>query len=334
MFKNNKIDFLAIGDIATDVFIKITDAEAKCDVDGEHCKLCLNFGGKIPYESSEVCYATGNASNVAVSISRLGLHSALMTNVGGDENGLNCLSVLKKEKVDKNFVKVEKGVPTSYHYVLWYGQDRTILTKHEKFEYEWTEKRKSSYPSWIYLTSLGENSLNFYSEIIDYLKKHTDTKLAFQPGTFQIKLGCEQLKDFYQRANLFLCNHEEAQTILKNETEDIPTLLKDIYKLGPKIVVITNGLKGAYAYDGKDVWFIESLPHKPFESTGAGDAFSSAFTTALILGKNIEEALLWGAIDAMSVVTQVGPQKGLMTRNEIEEFIKNMDENYKAKKIN
>jgi len=50
MNKDKQIDILAIGDVAIDVFIKIIDAEAKCDLEGEHCKLCVSYGGKIPYE--------------------------------------------------------------------------------------------------------------------------------------------------------------------------------------------------------------------------------------------------------------------------------------------
>ena len=98
----NKIDILAIGDIAAEPFIKIkdNDAEETCSpVDG-HCKLCLNFGGKIPYESNKICHAVGNSSNFAIGTSRLGLNSALMTNLGNDEDGNECLDVLKKENID------------------------------------------------------------------------------------------------------------------------------------------------------------------------------------------------------------------------------------------
>jgi len=179
------IDLLAIGDIAIDVFIKIKEAEAKCDVDGEHCKLCLNYGGKIPYESAEVCLATGNSSNVAICSSRLGLKSALMANIGDDQNGIDCLDKLEKEKVDTNFIKKESGKTTNYHYVLWYEKEHTILTKHEKYKYEWTKTKESEEyhsPAWIYLSSLGEDSLSFYNEIIEYLKRHNKVKLAFSPG--------------------------------------------------------------------------------------------------------------------------------------------------------
>ena len=86
-----QVDILAIGDIATEPFIKIKEAEAKCDVDGEHCKLCLNYGGKIPYESAEICHAVGNSSNVAISASRLGLNSYLISYIGDDNLNLTPL---------------------------------------------------------------------------------------------------------------------------------------------------------------------------------------------------------------------------------------------------
>lgn len=338
MDKNNKqIDILAVGDTAIDVFIKIKDAEEICDPQGGHCKLCLSFESKIPYESAEVCYAVGNSSNVAVSASRLGIKSALMSNIGDDQNGINCLGVLKKEKVDTTFVKTEKGKSTNYHYVLWYDKDHTILTKHEKYEYEWTNTEVSKEykaPAWIYLSSLGENSLRFHDEIVNYLKRHIKVKLAFQPGTLQIKLGHEQLKDIYNRTDVFLCNHDEARKILKTDVSEIPELLKQIHSLGPKIVVITDDVDGAYSYDGREVLFMKAFPITPVESTGAGDAFSGAFVTALSLDKEILDALLWGTANAASVMMHVGPHKGLMTKEQLEEYIKNAPVDNKPVKLN
>ena len=318
-----QLDILTIGDIATDIYIKIKDAEAVCDTDGNDCKLCLEFGAKIPYESVEICHAVGNSSNVAISSSRLGLKSGLMTNIGDDQNGINCLKVLEEEKVDLNFIKKEKGKITSNHYVLWYKGERTILTKHEDYNYEWTKTKESkeyNLPAWIYLSSLGEKSLSFHQEIVNYLKSHVNVKLAFQPGTFQIKLGVEQFKEIYQRSNVFLCNKDEAKTILNSEEESISKLLKQIYDLGPKIVIITDGNKGAYSYDGNEILFIKAFEQKPIESTGAGDAFSSAFVTAIFLGKSISDSLIWGSVNSASVISFAGPHKGLLNQTQIEDY--------------
>jgi sugar/nucleoside kinase (ribokinase family) len=74
-------------------------------------------------------------------------------------------------------------------------------------------------------------------------------------------------------------------------------------------------------------------PHTPVEATGAGDAFASTVVSALILGKTLHEALSWAPINSMSVVQQVGAQKGLLTREKLEEYLKNAPEEYKLSKI-
>ncbi|NQV88115.1 MAG: carbohydrate kinase family protein [Parcubacteria group bacterium] len=329
-----KINFLAIGDITTDAFIRLKDASVNCVVNKEDCRLCLKFGDKVPYEFVEVLRSVGNSPNAVVSASRLGLKSALMTNVGDDQNGKECVEALEKNGVITDYVTEEKGIETNYHYVLWFESDRTILVKHHEYKYDFPEIEA---PEWIYLSSLAENSLPYQMQIVDYLKKHPETKLAFQPGTFQMRLGVEKLAEIYKLSEVFVCNLDEAQKILKMDKKNDPVvLLQKIHELGPKIVSITDGANGAYAYDGKEIWFMPPYPDPkpPYERTGAGDAFTSTFVVALALGKSLEEALMWGPINSMSVVQHIGAQKGLLTREKLEEFLKNAPDNYKPKKIN
>lgn len=328
-----KTDFLAIGDIVVDAFIKIGKeyAEVRCDDNKEDCKLCLNFGDKVPYESVEICKAVGNSSNAAVSAARLGLSSALLTYIGNDQAGTDCEEELKRNNVSTEYVRREDGKITNYHYVLWYDVDRTILVKHETFNYDLGQVEP---PKWIYLSSMGENSLEFHDQIADYLEKHPEVQLAFQPGTYQMKFGTEKMARIYKETEVFVCNVEESQRILnRHDTRDLPTLLKGIMDLGPKIVSITDGIDGAYAYDGKDMWYMPVYPHTPFERTGAGDSYTSTFVSAIILGKTLEEALMWGPINSQSVVQQVGAQKGLLTRPQLEELLAKAPADYKPKKI-
>src|SRR3989344_6109089 len=246
MFWNNKLDILAIGDTVVDAFIRLEDADVHCEIDNTNCKLSVRFGDKVPYKSVDVCYAVGNAANASVSAARLGLSSALLTRLGDDENGRESLSELSRNKVKTGFIKLEKGKKTNYHYVLWYDVDRTILVKHENFNYK---LGNIGFPKWIYLSSLGENSLSMYAEITEYLKDKPEIKLAFQPGVFDMKLGKEKLAPIYSRANAVCINVEEAQKILGIHERDIKKLLEEFSKLGPKKVFITDGFEGAYAYD-------------------------------------------------------------------------------------
>ncbi len=324
--------FIAIGDIVTDAFIKLKEASVSCDINQEKCTISMAFGDKIPYESVEVVRAVGNSSNAAVAAARLGLDSALVANLGDDQNGKECVAALEANKVNIKYLTIHPGKETNYHYVLWYENDRTILVKHQEYEYQLPTVNPSQ---WLYLSSLGESTLDYHKQIAEYLKQNKGVSLAFQPGTFQMKWGSEALKDIYERTNIFFCNVEEAERILGIETLGIKELLKRMHKLGPKIVVITDGPKGAYASNGENAWFIPPYPdQKPaFERTGAGDAFASTTVAALALGKDLQTALLWGATNSMSVVQQVGAQKGLLTQDQIETYIKTAPEGFKVESL-
>lgn len=340
--------FLAIGDIVTDAFIRLKDASVHCKLNKEECELCLRFADKVPFESVEIVKAVGNAANASVSAARLGLSSFLMSDVGADQNGKECLVELKKNRVGTKYMSKHRGVPTNYHYVLWFEDERTILVKHEKFPYRFRAPRIA--PDWVYLTSLGGDALNYQLEIGAWLEANPHINMAFQPGTFQMSAGVEKLGAFYKHAKIFFCNVEEAERILgksagKQSAETLSTgdakiakvkgLLAGVHALGPKIVVITDGPRGAYASDGTETWFMPPYPDPkpPYERTGAGDAFASTFTSAIALGKTIPEALSWAPINSMSVVQYVGAQKGLLSREALEDFLKKAPEGYKPRKI-
>lgn len=329
---NTQYDFIAIGDTVIDAFIRLTEAD-HADVRGEaghsDYKICLPFAEKIPYEEVYVLNAVGNAANGAVAASRLGLKTAIVTNLGDDQNGKDCLASFTKDGVHTEFVKINEGIKTNYHYVLWYESERTILTKHEVYPYSLPDIGE---PKWLYFSSVSKSAFPFHNTVAEFLDNHKNTKLAFQPGKNEILLGKETLSALYSHTHVFSSNLEEARTILGlPEDTDIKDLLRGIHALGPKIVAITDGPRGAYASDGENAWFMPTYPDTkaPFERTGAGDAFASTFISALVLGLDVLTALSWGPVNSMSVVQYVGAQQGLLTREKLEEFVKNAPESYK-----
>ncbi len=339
---STSLQFLAIGDMVIDAFIELEIDQAHIEEELYGKELCMPFGEKLPYTNVEELLAVGNAPNASVSAHRLGLTSAIMSHVGNDENGKKCLDALKEEGVNADFMIVEENKKTNYHYVLRYGAERTILIKHETFAYN-LEKQLNNKPApqWVYFSSVGENGLPYHHDIAQWVRDN-NIKLVFQPGTFQIRTGNEALKDVYHNTELFFCNVEEARDILEPvlgvesvEEMEVKDLMKEIHARGPKIVSITDGPSGAYAYDGTDAWFMPIYPDPkpPLERTGAGDSFASTFTTAIILGKSVPEALAWGPINSMSVVQHIGAQAGLLSREKLEEYLKNAPESYKVEKI-
>lgn len=324
-YMENKIDILAIGDIAAEPFIKIKEAEIEPEKNSDEFNLCLDYGGKIPYESALECFAVGNSANVSIAASRLGLKTSLASYVGKDDIGLKNIEKLIEENVDTSNIEIIKGMESNYHYVLWYKNERTILVKHTDFPYKMPEIRTE--PKWVYLSSLSQNSISYHEEILNYLNSHPEVSFAIQPGTFQIRLGVEALKGLYERANVFFSNKEEAQKILNTENEDVIFLLKQIFSLGPKLVVITDGVDGSYSFDGQEVLHMKSFykESETFENTGAGDAFSGAFIAALVHEKTTKEALVWGTINSKSVVQFVGPHQGLLSKDQMEKELDLLD---------
>jgi sugar/nucleoside kinase (ribokinase family) len=146
-----------------------------------------------------------------------------------------------------------------------------------------------------------------------------------------MKLGIEVLKDIYANTYAFFCNLEEAQLITNSTSPDITELMKTIHALGPKLVFITDGMKGAYASDGTQQWFMPVYPHDPYERTGAGDAFASTVSVALLMGNTIPDALRWGPINSMSVVQFVGAQKGLLSKEALQQYLVQAPADYQPK---
>ena len=319
------MNFLAIGDIVTDDFLRLKDASVHCNINNEECEICMRWGDKIPYEFHKVVPAVGNASNAAVAAARLGLPSALRAYVGRDAHGAQCLEVLRNEGVDTGYMVTQTDKFTNYHYVLWYESQRTILVKHEMFDY--TVPTLASAPTWVYLSSLGENSLPYHNALLEWLKKYPEAKLAFQPGTFQMKMGKEALAAVYARADIFFCNKEEAEKILGLPAgQDIKQLLTQIKALGPRTAVITDDKRGCYAIDESGAALhCPRYPdtREPYEITGAGDALASTTVAALSLGKDLSEALRWGSANASAVLQKIGAQEGLLGRGQLEKSLAN-----------
>ena len=321
-----KYQFVGLGDIVTDAFIKLKEGvHVEDEPTGK--ELCINFGDKLEYEDVTVVPAVGNAGNAAVSAYRLGITTALATDIGDDDFGKEKLRALEAEGIDTSFVEVHEGMQSNYHYVLRFGPERTILIKHHEYPYEVPTFGEA--PEWIYFSSVGEHGLEYHHQLATYCKEH-NVKLAFQPGSFQISLGAEKIKDVYEASEIFFCNKQEAQRILDNTTDDIKELLNGVRALGPTIAVVTDGPVGAFASDGTGYWRMPMYPDPapPVDRTGAGDSFSSTVVSMLALGMELPEALRRGPINSMSVVQHIGAQKGLLTRDELEKYLEDAPADY------
>src|SRR3989344_8465375 len=184
MDDRRRFDLVSIGDSTIDTFIKIHDATVECDINHVDCKICLGYGDKIPVDSIAHGVA-GNAANVAVGASKLGLTAAIYTNLGDDDHGKTIRDALINQNVSDDYLKIHPGKNSNLSVVLTFQGERTIFVYHQDWDYRLPDLASAS---WIYLTSMAQSFTN--SNIMDEVCRYIDTSkanLAFGPGTYQLK---------------------------------------------------------------------------------------------------------------------------------------------------
>lgn len=315
-------DLISIGDSTIDNFVQIHDAQVKCNLDKSKCMLCLEYGDKIPVDKLTHLVA-GNAANSAVGGARLKLQSAIYTNLGSDPAGKQILGKFKEEGVNTRYVLENKEMESNLSTVLTFQGERTILVYHQKWDYKLPDLDACK---WVYFTSVSPSftESNLLNELTSYLER-TGSKLLYSPGTYQIKEGVKKNPKLLTLTEILIVNLEEAKRILgfeDNENISIKKLLKGLLDLGPKMVVVTDALEGSYSFDGGKFYQINAFPAELIEMTGAGDAYATGLLAGLFYGKDLKEAMRWGAANGAGVVEEIGPQAGLLTYNQMQEKLK------------
>lgn len=309
-------DIITIGSAVRDVFLKskyfrIIKSEKFFTGKAE----CFSLGSKIPIEEL-VFTIGGSGTNTAATFVKQGLKTAAIVRVGNDLGGKAMIEELKKLKVDTRFVQIDHDDPTAYSIILIAPTgERTILVfrgagedLNDK-EIKWAQIRTK----WIYLASLGGN-LTFVRKAVEIKKKYR-TKLAWNPGGADLKLGFKKLEPYLKFIDIFSCNQEEAADLLGIPYREEKRIFKRFDEVIDGIAVMTKGPEGVSVSDGKYLYKAGIFKEKKVvDRTGAGDAFGSGFVAGLIKTGKIEEAIRLGTANATSVVEYVGAKPGILTR--------------------
>lgn len=306
-------DIITIGDIKLDTFVVLDDNNGQIGLKMPEAKLCMDYGAKIGVKIVDSQMA-GSAPNVAVGLARMKQKSAVLSFMGVDTTHTLAMEVLKKEGVGTEFIQTLPDQQSSYSVVLNFKSEKTILTGHIEHDYKLPKDFPN--PTWLFVSEMGHGYEHLYSDVVAYSKKD-GVKIAMNPGSIQVHELKQELYDLISVCHVLFVNREEAQIITKLDTLEIHKLSGALYKMGPKHVVITDGKNGAYEFGGHNLRFCPIFPGKPLEATGAGDSFATGYLGALMHGEECSEGLRWGAVNAASVVAFVGPQKGLLTAEEI-----------------
>lgn len=322
-------DIFTIGGIKLDTFVLIPDASVHCELKDQNCKLCIDYGKKNPVKDIDIQIA-GSAPNVAIGIRKMRKTSAVYSEMGKDFIHKMAQNFLQKHKVETKYVKAS-GEDSGFAAVLNYKGESTQLVKQSSTEYHLPTSLPQT--AWIHISELGKGYTKLYKELIE-AKPKKKFHLSFNPGAVQIKEAKRDLYQLLKITDILFVNRLEALHLIKQPANHvaIQTIMEELFKLGPKYVVVTDGRDGAYAYDGEQLDYAPMFPGKRVEATGAGDSFTTGFLGAIMHGKTHAEGLKWGSVNAASVVQYIGPTAGLLSHTEIKKRLKNRP-SYKTKEL-
>lgn len=329
-----KYDIVTIGDSSEDIFIGLKDLKSEKSFQFTSGRsISFELGEKIPINNVQYEIG-GTACNTSVGFARLNYRSAIISAVGNDSPGEKIYLKLSQESVDSDMMVNSKS-GSHFSLIFNLGEERTIFVYRTLDDYSILTPKKSLKTKWIYLGPIGQNSDAVFDRLVE-LAAEKNVNIAWNPGSLQIDKGVSRFKSLLSNTQILMLNKEEAQKFLimpvKNSIAD---MARQLYHLGSKIVVITSGKDGAYVYDGTKSYKIDALNQKRIDATGAGDSFAVGFVGRMMIkdgkegkedkndGEKIKEALKWGIINSTSVVNQIGAQAGLLSRNQIEEELKN-----------
>lgn len=305
---------LSIGGVTFDLFTK---PDASIIKDGS---FTLPLGSKINLQDV-IAACGGGADNTSVGLARLGCLAGISGVIGNDQWGELICKNLEAEHVDTSNLTVIENEHSSFALILLSpGGERTILvhkSMDRHFDDVTFDREKASQVDAVYLNHIHEDSSSIEDDLVAILAS-SNVHLSWNPGGHHIKDGMNEknTKTMLAHTDLLLLNKEEALAFAG--VADISTALTTLRAAGVKIVCVTDGPNGSTAFDGTHVYSCPSLPCPVVDTTGAGDAFGTAMTWALISGKDLPTALKAGTINAMSVVGVIGAQPGLLTAAQME----------------
>ena len=320
----NSFDIVAVGNATLDIFLWVQETNKHFRLNEETKELCIKAGDKALIDNAYLMTG-GNAANVSVGLSRLGFKTAIIAEIGEDEFAQKIINSLAGEGVSEAFLQKTHNKSSSFSVIINYKSERTIFAEAVEKEQNFSFENISA--QWVYLTALSEKWEEAYKKTLEFAKNN-NVKLAFNPGTLQLDSGLEFIEDIIKKSEIVFLNKEEAAKIcntqVTNEENFIRDLLLQIKNKAAKIVVITDGANGSFLIDDQNNIFSHKASDvNVVERTGAGDAFASGFLSAVLSGQSFKDSMEWGSLNASSVISKIGAQQGLLTKQEIEQKLQN-----------
>lgn len=186
------------------------------------------------------------------------------------------LNWLKSRGVDTQ--GIEKKAGKTFHWVGSYDQKlneakthSTALNVFETFSPKLSAQQKNS--NFVFLANIDPE---LQLDVLTQLNRPEEALIACDSMNFWIKGKPRELEKLLTKIHLLCINEGEAALLTGNQ--NLSQSVKQILRMGPKVLIVKRGEYGANLFWGDQVFFSPAFPVEEVKDpTGAGDSFAGAF---------------------------------------------------------
>ncbi len=236
-----------------------------------------------------------------------------IVSVVGEDFPQSAIQMLKNKSVNTKGLQIKKGEKTFF----WSGKYHnnmnnrdtldTQLNVLENFDPIVPEEFKESE-----FLMLGNLMPSVQKRVLEQMKKRPKL-IVLDTMNFWMDHFLDDLKEALKEVDVLTINDEEARQL--SGEHSLVKASKEIFKMGPKYIIIKKGEHGALLFNKKEVFFAPALPlEEVFDPTGAGDSFAGGFIGYLaktndVSFDNMKSAVINGSVMASFCVEKFGIEK-------------------------
>ncbi len=327
---------ICIGSACKDIFFPTNEGIVVDTPDDLTAQKKISFELGAKYKIKDRFESLGGvAANVACGLAKMGVSSGSYAMIGNDVSGDWIKRQFEKNGVNAELVVTERDYPSDMSSIVVdiKSGDRVIFSNQKANGELKINPEDLKRSEWVYIGDLAGDWMSKLDKIFE-----AGTRVAYNPRYTFIRENVRKTIESLKRADVLFINKDESIEIISSVVRDAPAerlyseddlndeifLIKKLHELGAKVIALTDGERGAWAYDGKNIFHAEARKVAAIDSTGAGDAFSSGFLAGYIKGESLEDCLRRGIVNGAGVVQAYGGVAGLLSEDEIENAAKDI----------
>ena len=265
----------------------------------------------------------GKGANQALAASRLGAEARMVGRVGDDDFGRTLLNSMQSAGVDMRGVALDPANSTGVAVIMVDGEGQNLIAE----VYGANRASDESQLEAAKLSMEGADTL--------MLQLETPPEVSLAAARFARDAGvrvvwdpapaADMPEEGFALADFLTPNETEAAELTGIRVSDVSSAqlaAEALLARGAGAAIVKMGYQGVFGATRSEQYYVPPMSVDAVDSVAAGDAFGAGLAVALSEGRELQDALRFGAAAGALAVTKPGAQDAMPNREEVEDLLR------------